>query len=161
MNSEYVTKVCVRHFHKEPDSVERFAAGLGNYVFRVRFQEESYVFRCGEQSYMETINWLCRLKQEEIPISQVIDAGVVDGVNYMICTFLEGEELGTVYPMLSDQDKRHIANTVVDIQERAARLNIPPKRSVWEWVQHMLDRAQARIAENGYFEPANKKSSPK
>ena len=74
---------------------------------------------------------------------------------YLILTWFPGEDLGIVYPQLTWEEKRGIANAVVEIQNRVAALPVEVMAD-WSWwdsfVQDMLDRAEQRIRKNAYFD---------
>lgn len=153
MNTEYVSSVCKAVFSCTPQLIERFSTGQGNYVFHVRFESQSFVFRCGENSYAKTIYFLSELHKLGLPVSQVISYGQQQGLYYMIATYLEGKELGEIYPLLSDEEKRTIAKEVICIQNQVARLQISASTNWAHWVRSMLERARTRIRTNGYFDP--------
>ena len=152
MNPGFVASVCKDIFSQTPQSIKRFTTGQGNYVFHVLFDSQSFVFRCGETSYEETIYFLSELHKLGLPVSQVIAHGQHQGTYYMIATYLEGEELGEIYPLLSEEEKKTIAAEVICLQKRVAQLSISPSDNLDCWVSNMLNRAKARIIENGCFD---------
>ena len=76
----------------------------------------------------------------------------------MILTYFEGQDIGLVYTKLTDAEKREIAKTVVEIQNRVAVLPLEHISADWSWrvsyVEDSLNRSKERIIANGcYFEP--------
>lgn len=153
MNPEFVSTICTAVFSQAPQHVKRFSTGLGNYVFYVQIGVRAYVFRCGEQPYDQTIRCLNALHKLDIPVSQVVAHGRHQGVYYMIADYLEGSELGEIYPLLSDSEKQTLAKEVTQIQTRVARLPIESTCRWSQWISNMLHRAKTRIQTNGYFDP--------
>lgn len=153
MTPEFVSSLCKDVISHTPRSIERFSTGQGNYVFHVRFDSQSFVCRCGENSYEETLYLLSELHKLELPVSKVIASGQYQRLHYMIATYLDGMELGEIYPLLSDDQKQTIAKEVICIQNRVAQLPISASDNWTHWVTSMLNRAKTRIAANGYFDP--------
>lgn len=153
MNPEFVSSVCRNVFGEMTTHIDRFPTGLGNYVYHIKIGTTNYVFRCGEQPYGQTIRYLTELQALDLPVAQPIAHGSHQGLHYMIVTYLEGRELGDIYPTLSDTEKQTIAREVIHIQNRASRLQ-PDETCNWpKWVDGMLERARTRITANGYFDP--------
>ena len=81
-----------------------------------------------------------------------------EGYEYLILTYFEGRDIGSVYADLTDAEKREIAKTVVEIQNRVSALTLERLPADWSWkevfVDDMLTREKERIIANGcYFEP--------
>lgn len=153
MNPEFVSAVCRNVFGETPAYIDRFSTGLGNYVYHIKIGRADYVFRCGEQPYDQTIRYLTELQALDLPVAQLIAHGQYQGLYYMIVTYLEGRELGDIYPFLSDAEKQTIAQEVILIQDCAARLPFSRTCNWPQWVDDMLARAKMRITANGYFDP--------
>lgn len=157
MDETLISQLCMEYFGECPQSVERCAVGQGNYVFIVTCSGIRYVIRCSLESeaYGDTIYWLKRLAAIEIPVPAVIANGKFLGYEYLILSYLEGKDIGLVYPQLEDKEKRAIAKEIVGIQNRVAGLELENVEPDWSWcafVKYMLERAKGRIAQNGYFE---------
>lgn len=141
----------------EPSSViRRCSEGIGNYVFYVECLNKKYIVRCSAEmdAYQQTIPILKKLKDLLIPVPDVIANGRVEGYNYLLLTYMEGQDLGFVYPLLTDTDKKNIAKEIVRIQEKVAMFSLEGIPHDWSWttfVQELLSRARKRILENGYF----------
>lgn len=158
MENDYIAKLCRKCFSKEPTAITRCETGIGNYVFRVACGSETYIFRCSDipNAYQDTAIWLRKLEAIHIPVPTVYDQGRFQGFDYLILSYLEGADIGQVYPQLTDGEKRKIAKEIVHIQQKVALLEIEDPASDWSWhsfVQYMLDRAKARITANGHFDP--------
>ena len=160
MSEETVVKLCMECFTEEPIKIERCAVGHGNYVYIVELADRKVVVRCSEETgaYKDTIYWLEKLEMIDIPVPQVLGKGTFEGYEYLILTYFEGQDIGLVYTMLTDEDKREIAKTVVEIQNRVAELPLEDIPTDWSWtkffVEDSLNRSKERIIANGcYFEP--------
>ncbi len=150
-------KICEKVFGTAPDAVERCTVGQGNYVYIVECLQEKYVLRCNADgnTYKDTVHWLRKLKEIEIPVPKVIDFGQLDNTYYLMLSYIEGKDIGIVYACLSEGEKAQIAKQAVSIQKRAGQLQIHDLPADWKWVscvEDMLDRAKQRILLNGYFE---------
>ena len=156
MNADLLERICHSCFGRAPELAERCAQGIGNYVYRVTCGGRTYSLRCSreEGAYQNPIRWLERLAALEIPVPRVLKSGCLEGWEYLLLNWLEGCELGEAYPKLTRREKAVIAGELEEIQRRAAAL--PPEvSSQWHWrdeVYGLLDRAEERIACNGYFD---------
>lgn len=155
MNEGMIAQLCAEVFSKEPRKVERCGVGTGNYVYVVDCAGEKYVFRCSKDNdYGETAGWLERLAALDIPVPKVAGRGSFSGYAYLILSYIEGRDIGLVYRELSDRQKREIAGQVVEIQEKAAKMETGAGPD-WKWtdfIEEMLERAGGRIAANGWFD---------
>ena len=152
MNPEFVSAVCNEIFSQTPQQIERFSVGQGNYVFYVQMSSQSYVFRCSQQPYRDTLYYLETLHKLDIPVSKVVAHGQRQGLYYMIAIYLEGKELGDIYPQLSEHQKLTLAKEVIQIQDRVSRFPMNISCNWTKWVDDMLTRAKTRIQANGYFD---------
>lgn len=159
MNRKMISQLCINYFSQNPKSIERCAVGHGNYVYIVTCAVDKYVIRCSQDhnAYKNTIHWLEQLASIEIPVPKVIAHGEFEGYQYLILSYIEGADLGIVYPQLKADDKKAIAKEIVYIQNKVAALGIEKYiEPQWTWcrsfVQDMLKRASQRIVKNGYFE---------
>lgn len=146
-----------KHISMKICKIERCGVGYGNYVYIVSGEMERYVVRCSEEenAYADTIYWLKRLMKAGIPVPRVVAEGKYLDYWYVILSYLEGEDLGIVYPALSDEEKRGIAREVVRIQNVVAALELEDLDGQWSWdsfIRDMLERAKERIVMNGYFD---------
>ena len=159
MNEVIIIKLCVAYFAEQPKNISRCAMGQGNYVYIVELHNRKVVVRCSEETdaYKDTIYWLERLETLDIPVPRVLGKGIHEGYIYVILTYFEGQDIGIVYTELTTEEKREIAKTVVDIQNKVALLPLAGIQADWTWkvsfVDDMLARAKERIIANGYFDP--------
>lgn len=160
MNEEKIAMLCVKCFAEQPKNITRCAVGQGNYVYIVELTEGKVVVRCSEETaaYKDTIYWLERLEAVDIPVPRVLGKGTFEGYEYLILTYFEGRDIGLVYTELTVADKREIAKTVVEIQNKVATLELENIPADWTWkasfVDAILIRAKNRMVANGcYFEP--------
>ena len=142
---------------EEPHAIERCAVGQGNYVYIVECARDKYVVRCSEEqnAYNETVYWLRQLETLQIPVPKVMGTGKMEGYEYVVLSYFEGQDIGLVYEQLTEDDKQAIAKEIVLIQERVAALKLEDVPADWTWkdfIDEMLDRAAERIVQNGYFE---------
>lgn len=157
MNKNTISQLCNQCLSEFPQSIERCAVGQGNYVFIVECSETKYVVRCSSErnAYDSTVYWLEQLASIEIPVPKIISRGRFEEFEYLILSYFEGKDIGLVYPQLSDDDKKEIAKEIVHIQNQVAALRLENVDPQWSWklfIDDMLERAQKRIATNGYFE---------
>ena len=157
MDEAIIRQICHLAFDEYPTLIQRCAEGIGNYVYMVECDGSRYGIRCsGEKgAYRETVRWLKRLGEMDIPVPQVIKRGSFQHYEYLILSWLEGRDIGLVYTQLTRDEKKTIAREIVRIQNEVAALepeDIPPDWSWLSFVHEMLDRAEARIIQNGYFD---------
>lgn len=140
-------------------SIERCSTGIGNYVFIVRTSlDNKYILRCSEdkKAYNDTIYWLPKLKDCNIPVPEIKRSGTFENYKYLILSYAEGKEIGDIYSQLTDDEKKQIAKEVIDIQKQVAKIkSVVP--SEWGWnsfVEEMLSRSYELISTNGFFDVA-------
>lgn len=160
MNNNMISDIFISCLLQTPQEIERCAVGIGNYVYIVKCAGIKCVFRCSiaDDAYVDTIYWLKELSVLDIPIPKVLFYGKCEEYNYIILNFLEGKDIGIVYQELTKSEKKKIAKEVIEIQRRVSRLPIKHIEKTWSWVQvvdELLERADKRIVQNGYFD--NKK----
>lgn len=157
MNEKIVLQICLQCLDEEPRKIKRCTVGQGNYVYIVECISGKYVIRCSEEdnAYENTVYWLEKLKAIDIPVPKVIGEGKFGIYEYLVLTYFEGEDIGIVYPQLTEDDKRAIAKEIVRIQNKVASLELDHVAADWSWhefINYMLERARERIAQNGYFQ---------
>lgn len=110
----------------EVTQIERCGVGIANYVFIVTAVAEKFILRCSreEDAYKDTIYWLNRLSACEIPIPVVLSQGKYRNYFYLILSYIRGDDIGNVYSLLNDNEKRQIAREVAAIQRRVSKLDI-------------------------------------
>ena len=157
MNTQAITNIFVTNLQQKPQSFKRCAVGIGNEVYIVECETEKYIFRCSteENAYAETIRWLTQLSILDIPIPKVLFYGAYEEYQYLILNFIEGEDIGLIYTSLTIAEKKQIAKEVMEIQRKVVHQRLDFAENSWSWqdfVNEMLDRAEERIAANGYFD---------
>lgn len=158
MDEKIVVQLWKEHFGTEPEHVKRCAVGQANYVYIVECKQQKFTIRCSTEkaAYKQTIYWLERLSNIHVPVPEIIGHGEYQGYSYLILSYLEGQDLGLVYPQLTKEEKRTIAKEIAAIQNRVGMLPLEDVNENWSWesfIAYMLDRAKERIAANGYFDP--------
>jgi len=157
MDDKIILRIWGKCFLTEPDAIERCAVGQGNYVYIVVCGDKMYVLRCSEEkgAYEDTVRWLNQLSAIGVPVPAVIAKGYCEAWEYLVLSYLEGQDIGLVYSGLSREEKKKIATEVVDIQRKVSVLKLDGLEMDWSWtsfVEELLDRAEKRIEQNGYFE---------
>lgn len=151
MNNEIIVKICEKH-KIQPIEIKRFSTGYGNYVFYVKSNDNEYVIRCNNKPYRNTIKSLKKLNSVDIPISKLLFKGRYKRVYYMVCSYIQGDDLGKVYHTLSCDDKKAIAKQVAEIQNNVSQLSLLYRCNLYKWIEQRLQRARDRISQNGYFD---------
>jgi len=136
--------------------IERCSIGIANYVFAVSTAAEKFILRCSKErdAYGATADWLNKLSVCEIPVPVVLSKGTDGDHSFLILSYIPGDDIGTVYDELNDDEKKQIAKEVVAIQRRVSRMDIATDRD-WTWndfIDELLDRAHARIKRNRHFD---------
>lgn len=157
MDKDIVSGILFSCIHKTPQKIERCAVGIGNQVYIVRCGNVKYVVRCStyDKAYVDTIRWLKELSLLDVPVPEVLFYGKYKEYNYLILNYVEGKDIGLVYSNLTKPEKKKIANDVMNIQRKVSRLFLSHIDDTWSWVHfvdELLDRANMRIAQNGYFD---------
>ncbi len=154
--NELIQQICKRHFGTPPNDSKRCAVGQGNYVYAVQYEDHTYIVRCSTEkgAYDMTVHWLSLLSEIELPVPKIVDSGHLDGFDYLILSYIEGVDLGEIYPSLTPAEKKQIARELVAIQNKVSSLPIKAAEH-WSWrgvVLELLDRAKERILQNGFFD---------
>ena len=157
MDEKKALEIFEKHICTKIIKIERCGVGHGNYVYIVSGETDKYVIRCSDEddAYKNTIHWLKRLKEINIPVPEIIADGKYKNYNYIILSYLSGQDLGIVYPTLSNDEKRIIAGEVVKIQNTVSTIELEDVEDNWYWysfIQYILERAKERIENNGYFD---------
>jgi len=157
MNENKISKIFLDCMHCIPKKMERCAVGIGNYVYIVQCDDVKYVFRCSAENnaYADTVYWLNKLSALDIPIPRILSCGKYEEYEYIILNYLEGKDIGLVYHELNKSEKKKIAKGVIEIQRRVSQLPLEDIDATWSWetfIDEMLDRADMRIRQNGYFD---------
>ena len=146
-----IERICKTH-NISLTGTKRFTVGQGNYVFQLNTVKESFVIRLGHDSYEESINLLNLVSSTGVTVPKPMFSGECGGFNYMICSYINGKDIGLIYNELTDSEKKTIAKEVVEIQSKVSKISLPYQCDMVGWVYHMLDRARYRIKANGFFD---------
>lgn len=157
MDEKTIVEIFEKHISARIGKIERCGVGHGNYVYIISDETDKYVIRCSEEehAYADTIYWLTQLRKENIPVPEIIANGKYQNYDYVILSYIDGEDLGIVYPGLSDDEKHAIAREVVRIQNIVATMELKGIDDNWSWnqfIQENLERSKERIEQNGYFD---------
>lgn len=156
MDEKIISQLCMKYFCEYPRSVERCTVGQGNYVFIVKFTDGKKVVRCSleHNAYQNTVTWLKRLASIDVPVPEVLAQGKIEEYEFLVLSYIEGRDIGLVYPQLKYEEKKIIAKEIVSIQNRVATLELESVEPQWFWsafIHYILQRARDRIADMGYF----------
>lgn len=157
MHDHLISELCRKYLLQVPQHVRRCNIGQGNFVYIVTCAGEKYIFRFTAEcaAYESTVHWLRELEALDIPVPKVIHQGTHGNDSCLILTYIEGEDIGLVYPSLSTNSKKEIAKEIVRIQNQVSKLPLQDIPEDWHWrsfVCDLLERAEARILQNGYFD---------
>ena len=157
MDTHVISNLFFTYIHHTPQSVKRCSVGIGNQVYIVECDNVKYILRCStdDNAYSDTIHWLTKLSSLDIPVPKVLHYGKMGGYSYLILNYIEGKDIGLVYPNLSKSEKKMIAKDVMEIQRKVSLLQLEHIDTTWSWydfLDDMLMRADLRITQNGYFE---------
>ena len=157
MDMHIISNIFFSCIHRNPQSVKRCAVGIGNQVYIVECNNVKYILRCSTDgnAYSDTIHWLTELSSLDVPVPKVLYYGKNGSYNYLILNYIEGKDIGLVYPNLSRLEKKKIAKDVMEIQRKVSLLQLGPIDATWSWysfLDDMLERADLRITQNGYFD---------
>lgn len=157
MDEKKVRKIFEKKIPTKIRKIERCLVGHGNYVYIISDETDKYVIRCSNEdnAYANTIYWLKQLRKVNIPVPEIIANGKYEGYDFVILSYIDGEDLGIIYPALSKGEKRAIAREVVRIQNIVATIELDNIEDSWTWnsfIQYMLERAKERIEKGGCFD---------
>lgn len=97
---------------------------------------------------------MSKLSVCEIPIPIVLSKGTYRDYSYLILSHIPGDDIGNVYDVLKDSEKKQIAKEVVEIQRRVSGIDISTGME-WTWnsfIDELLNRADERIKRKHYFD---------
>ncbi len=159
MEDKYLSsaiELCTEFFKCKPDSLFRCATGYANYVYTAKYGNRKYTLRCSPEknAYGKTVHWLILLSDIGIPVPKLLSQGTCRDFEYLILTYIPGDDIGEVYCRLSSEQKRNIAKELVEIQGKVSALTVSPDKN-WSWhgvLWETLDRAEKLITANGYFD---------
>ena len=104
-----------------PYRIERCSIGHGNYVFMLDYIQDKKIIRMNDECnlYAEYENfkyWATKLKEIDIPVPNIISIGNYKNYNYIILDYIDGKDLGEVYTLLTEEQKKNIAKRIIEIQ---------------------------------------------
>ena len=157
MNTTDISSIFKFYLNEETQDIKRCAVGIGNQVYIVECENGRYIFRCSieKDAYKDTVYWLKKLVDLGIPVPKVLFCGEYESYAFLILDYIEGNDIGMVYENLTTAEKRQIAKEVIQIQRQVSALPLDKEMPQWTWydfLNEMLDRAEIRIVQNGYFD---------
>lgn len=109
-------------YGKIPDSIRRFSAGIGHWVYDVRMPCGSkIVVKLGtadqRNDFLGALHWSKTLRPLGVPLPEVFAHGEHRGLPYVVLERLDGEDLGQVYNSLTLAERKSIAEEVCRVQQ--------------------------------------------
>ena len=124
-----IKKIVETRLGFENFSLARFTTGLAHHVYlarEVEGPERAIVVRATtpERKFLfdGALHWYDRLKAVGVPLPNCCGSGEVNGVHFMLLEHLPGKDLGEVYPLLSAELKKRIAEQVTEVEEKVSQL---------------------------------------
>ena len=151
--TDIIKEICDKH-KITITNIQRLTVGQGNYVFLIISDKDRFVIRLSQNCYEESIRLLNLITSVGVTVPQTLHSGHYGEYYYMICSYIEGKDIGLVYEKLNDEEKRTIAKEVIEIQNKVSKIAPFCQCSMLDWVNHILERARYRIKANGYFDTA-------
>lgn len=116
-----------RYLGNDEFSLKRFPTGLCHYVYEVTpINSEAFVLRMGfsdtRQHLAGSIYWTEQLSPLKIPIPKILHKDLSGEFPYTILNRILGQDLGDVYPSLTPEQKRMLANDLVHWQREVGKL---------------------------------------
>ncbi|HVJ17091.1 MAG TPA: aminoglycoside phosphotransferase family protein [Polyangiaceae bacterium] len=113
-------------FGEPVTNVRRFPTGIGHWVYEVRTEGTVRVVKMGlaaqHENFAGAVHWSTVLRPLGVPLPELLAHGTRRGLPYAVLEYLEGEDLGRVYSILSPDERRAIAERVWDVQNVLAKL---------------------------------------
>jgi hypothetical protein len=160
-----VVDIWKKHFGNAPHNFSRLMTGCANYVFLIEFNDEKFILRLSKSDEYNSVYWLNKLKNLSISIPKVLAKGQFETYNYLILNHIEGQDLGHVYSELSANEKKNIAENIINIQIQVSTLDKNDgygfavhyndkmlKKSWKEVILEDLKRSENWILENNLFD---------
>ncbi len=174
--------IAERYWGRPARSVERFSVGAANYVYDVRGDTEMQEaretrivvrFSTNRDLCVAAVRWNQMLRPLGVPLPELLaydfaDDGAGEMFPFMILAHVPGADLNAVYPALSADEKRTLAQEIAAIQARVGTLphasgygyarayDDPALHPTWEDVLLAdLARSRRRIVAVGAIDPAH------
>ena len=154
----------LRHINICPLSIKHFTNGYCHQVYLIECTDAKYVLRItdrgGVEYYKGSLHWLPAMSRLGIAVPQILQSGEYEGHFFALITYIEGKDLGDIYPALTSEEKRGLAESVAAIQKKVSSLSredfygytVGPRFQSWkDVVKELLDRAKSRISLNCVF----------
>jgi len=161
---DIATRILSSELNITATEIKRFATGYCHSVYHVKSKTDEYVLRLTTEEnkgyYFDSVKWLNKLAQMEMPVPKILKHGHYGEVYYTLITFICGRDLGEVYHMLNDPQKRDIVKELSEIQRKVSTLpsiNLYgyDNHSFATWVEYpgsLIDRSRKRIIRNKVFD---------
>ncbi len=154
-------------------SVERMATGDQNFVYAVKTSAAEYIIRMTDVNhkykFQSAISWQKMLLPIGVPLAEFIQSdldGKYSPYPALLMHRLPGDDLINAYPRLTNEDKRNLANEMINIQALCTCLPegpgfgildsydvIPPDKSWHEFISNRLYLYKDHITKNAVFDP--------
>jgi len=156
--------------NKEVKNIKRFSTGSEHYVYDVTTKlNKNLVVRIGKEDARKIISgavyWHNILKQKGVPLPKLLFSEIEKNLfdfPVIIMERLKGQDLGSVYPQLTSDQKRKLSQEIYNIQNNVASLphahgfgyatsyeDNTLKQSWISLLENQLERSKKRIIEIG------------
>ncbi|MCP4428058.1 MAG: aminoglycoside phosphotransferase family protein [Chloroflexi bacterium] len=148
---KYARKIIANTLGKNIATIQRFPTGLSHFVFDVVADDNfSCVIRIAKPERSaeieEGLSWQAELEKVGAPLPEIYHSGRMNGSAYAIYEKLPGNDLEITYPSLTSLEKKEIAYSVAEIQQKVHTLNkglfkeIYPWKDVLHWIINRSER---------------------
>lgn len=150
-----------------PIEITRFINGYCHNVYYIKDADNEYVLRVtgkeNKEYYYGSIKWLPKLILQDIPVPKLLKHGQYNDVFYTLISYIHGKDLGEVYQILNDSEKKCIVKELSIIQTKVSLLTNSKKYGYpeseensfdnWsEFIKSLINRSYMRIKQNNIFD---------
>jgi aminoglycoside phosphotransferase (APT) family kinase protein len=126
-DEKLIRRVAHDFAQEEIQSIKRFPTGLVHYVYDVVTKgNRRFVVRVAapeNRSLLESgVYWSKKLRPLGVPLPEILYVETGADIPYVVLERVAGKDLGEVYSALTSTEKREIAASVNDVQQRVSRL---------------------------------------
>jgi aminoglycoside phosphotransferase (APT) family kinase protein len=142
-------------------SIQRFPTGLSHFVFDVSAENGfSCVIRIARpertQEFERGIKWHAEIESLGVRLPQIYEVGEINDHHFAVYERLMGDDLENLYPSLSAQEVKRIAEEVAEIQRSIQTLDkrLFGRTNSWEEVlRGVISRSEREILWHGLCDP--------
>lgn len=170
MTADDAIRLWTQESGRAPAAVERLPTGQCHYVYRVVDAGETFILRIAKEENRDLlagcVYWLERLAPLGLPVPRLVRAALAHSPPYLVLRYIEGVDLGQVYPALGALQRQEIATELwamqrklatLDSGQRFGHLGVPsPQAGHADWlsvVRAHLARSRIWMASAAVFDP--------